>query len=238
MRAGDQPREGHLLARHQVGGVRAGGGYTVSDLHDCLPRILSYVDKRSWYECWPWQRSRSRGGYGRVEINCHGRQAHRLIWEAFNSTILPLDVFACHACDNPWCCNPRHIFPGTHTENMRDMVAKGRNAKGILRQFCRMGHTLTDDNIIVHSNARRCRTCYEQRSRLRVRPKRERKPMRRTHCKRGHAFSDENILALPDGQRRCRECSLQHGRASYARKMERRRALCSCTDAEFKGQAA
>ena len=42
---------------------------------------------------------------------------------------IPDDQHACHNCpdgDNPLCCNPAHLFPGTPKENTRDMIAKGR----------------------------------------------------------------------------------------------------------------
>jgi hypothetical protein len=38
----------------------------------------------------------------------------------------PLKGHALHKCDTPACLEERHLFEGTHTENMKDMARKGR----------------------------------------------------------------------------------------------------------------
>lgn len=68
--------------------------------------------------CWMW-RAASTGTYGTFR----GVRAHRLAWELANSKPLG-DLYACHHCDTPLCVNPGHLFPGTHQDNMRDMVEK------------------------------------------------------------------------------------------------------------------
>jgi hypothetical protein len=83
--------------------------------------------------CWLWTGSHNGMGYGQIEEPTpegrRGRLTHRLVWAMVNGPI-PHRMFLCHRCDVPLCCNPAHLFPGTQADNMADMVAKGRSAKG------------------------------------------------------------------------------------------------------------
>jgi hypothetical protein len=76
-------------------------------------------------DCWEWPGSRSPAGYGYVTIERKGHRAHRLAYRLAKGAI-PAGLFVCHRCDNPPCCNPAHLFLGTHTDNVRDCRDKGR----------------------------------------------------------------------------------------------------------------
>jgi hypothetical protein len=64
-------------------------------------------------------------GYGCVSYNGKEELAHRVAFAIANGGNFP-DAHACHSCDNPPCCNPAHLWEGTHIENMADMMAKQR----------------------------------------------------------------------------------------------------------------
>jgi predicted XRE-type DNA-binding protein len=77
-------------------------------------------------DCWGWTDAPNKlGGYGRIQVDGKHIRAHRISWEIHNGPI-PDGLDVLHDCDNPLCSNYRHLFLGTHTDNMRDKVRKGR----------------------------------------------------------------------------------------------------------------
>ncbi len=80
--------------------------------------------------CWLWRGGGLRG-YGIFSSRRLGRHgyAHRFAWE-FTHGPIPDGLRVLHRCDNPPCCNPAHLFLGTQADNVADMWAKGRGAKG------------------------------------------------------------------------------------------------------------
>lgn len=96
-----------------------------------IARFWTKVDKRGPDECWPWIGCRNTKGYGTLSrsLGRRGRSqhylAHRFSWEAVNGPV-PTGLYILHSCDNPPCCNPAHLRPGSQQDNVSDMWDKNR----------------------------------------------------------------------------------------------------------------
>lgn len=111
----------------------SGEGVSDQDLSEQFRlRFWANVDRSAGDDgCWPWLRSRNSAGYGHVKLPGRiMRGAHRVAYVLGSGHPIPQGMFVCHHCDNPVCCNPSHLFIGTHQDNVDDKVAKGRQARG------------------------------------------------------------------------------------------------------------
>lgn len=113
------------------------------------------VDRRTSEECWEWMGHTTNGKVGtHGSLRYNGKQwvASRLAYILTFGDI-PDELEVCHTCDNPPCCNPSHLWLGTHRENMRDSIAKGRfkGTKNILVVKVgedTSGHILTNEQVL------------------------------------------------------------------------------------------
>lgn len=87
-------------------------------------------------KCWLWKGGVRRGkcsGYGNFHIGRSAFTAHRVAWVMEYGPIPVGDGYhgtcVCHRCDNRLCVNPAHLFLGSHEDNIRDMMEKGRGLK-------------------------------------------------------------------------------------------------------------
>ena len=93
---------------------------------DSSAHFWARVDQSGGSEaCWPWTGAKTTKGYGSLSRDGRTHLAHRI---AFALARGPYDATVCvlHACDNPPCCNPGHLWLGTRADNNADRDSKGR----------------------------------------------------------------------------------------------------------------
>lgn len=92
-------------------------------------RFMENVEFDPFGGCWLWSAYHNQAGYGTTKGNRRQVLAHRLSFRLFRGNI-PEGALVCHRCDVRACVNPNHLFLGSHLDNVRDMVAKGRARSG------------------------------------------------------------------------------------------------------------
>lgn len=111
-------------------------------------------------ECWEWQGSRRGDSYGQLYVKHKHRAAHRFSFFLANCYYPPV---VRHKCDNRVCVNPHHLEGGTQTENMRDVVERGRHFYAN-KTHCPQGHEYSKENTYIRPNgSRECRACRKER---------------------------------------------------------------------------
>lgn len=85
------------------------------------------------FNCIEHNQKGNRDGYGSIRVDGERIGAHRYAY-CFARGIDPkllADSVVRHTCDNSRCINPEHLILGTHQDNAKDMLDRGRNVRGV-----------------------------------------------------------------------------------------------------------
>ena len=94
--------------------------------------------------CHAWTGFVNNHGYGQLRVGDRIVRAHRVAYMIAHGEIDD-DRLCLHTCDNRVCVNPAHLYLGTPSDNVRDMVARRRqnNASrlGVLNGNAKLGES-------------------------------------------------------------------------------------------------
>jgi hypothetical protein len=87
------------------------------------------VVKKGREECWDWKGFVRPDGYTRIKFGSRTTSVggHVVSWMIKHQRIIKDGECILHKCDNRKCTNPRHLYLGTYSDNMIDMVNRKRN---------------------------------------------------------------------------------------------------------------
>lgn len=111
-------------------------------MQDTIHRFLNKViDTGSG--CWIWANKDGKPikTTGNFRFNGSIQLAYRASYQIYIGDI-PAKMCVCHSCDNPSCVNPFHLWLGTQSENLQDMLRKGRGTAykhGEIRMYTNRG---------------------------------------------------------------------------------------------------
>lgn len=186
------------------------------------------VDQPELGPCWVWVAGLHTAGYGNFWTTTRWVGAHRFAYALLVAE--PGRLHVLHHCDNPACVRPDHLFLGTHADNMRDALQKGRNRHP--------GVHLSDEQVReireryeLHSHGPNgggalgrefglstAAVGYIVRGVVRLDAGGPIQPARsKDHCPRGHEYTTENTrIRSSDGTRICRTCRREEARTRRA----------------------
>lgn len=109
-------------------------------LEHCRAKVRDNVEV-SETGCWEWTRS-TDGRYGHIWLLGQRFKAHvaaAILWKGVVTRTRVLR----HQCDNPLCCNPDHLRPGTQKQNRWEASERGRTPGLSGREVARIRNLLT-----------------------------------------------------------------------------------------------
>lgn len=115
-------------------------------------RFWCHVDRSAGRRgCWPWMGSRLPDGYGKVRVGRRIEGAHRIALELKLGRRLRPGEHALHdprSCNNPPCCNPRHLRAGGAKQNAADREISGTDRHSGPKGEAQAGARLSDEVVL------------------------------------------------------------------------------------------
>jgi len=87
-----------------------------------------FIPDQTTKECWDWPSGTDQNGYGQLSLRGRTYKAHALSYEVHHGPTNSLHVL--HSYDRPICVQPAHLHLGTNSDNVAEMVERGRHATG------------------------------------------------------------------------------------------------------------
>jgi hypothetical protein len=103
-------------------------------------------------DCWLWNKSVRKDGYGTFYANGKQNYAHRFSYEFFIGAI-PQGLHLDHLCRVRNCVNPKHLEPVTQWENTH------RAALANEKKNCPQGHPFDEINTYLYRGGKKCKIC-------------------------------------------------------------------------------
>jgi hypothetical protein len=183
--------------------------YDAQYVRDHILARVGVEDRGHTTACWIWQQGINGAGYGTARpAGCQHGLAHRIAYEAFVGPI-PAGLTIDHLCRVRPCCNPAHLEAVTQRENnARGGVGWASGTRGgpgrSTQDYCRRGHELTPDNVILWKAGRRCRACNlawraehdSERASWRARKSKERRRARNSGGRGGPNNADAPVQVM------------------------------------------
>jgi hypothetical protein len=127
-----------------------------------VDRIFNKISIDEMTGCWNWTGAKNRG-YGAFNYRGKTAKIHRLLYEVFIGDLPKYDginVLDHVVCDNPGCCNPKHVKLVEQKYN----VLRANSISGIhsRKTHCINGHLLPEPKEEIPGSGeltRRCITC-------------------------------------------------------------------------------